>query len=104
MTRVPHEPESIKVWSNPPERSTNHAYESGPAPRCKDETPARFIWHSSEHKVVEITNHWTVHSRWWEPGNMVWRQYFKVVTDTELLCQVYHDLLWDSWFFARLYD
>jgi hypothetical protein len=35
---------------------------------------------------------------------MVWRQYFKVVTDTEILCQVYHDLLQDRWFFARLYD
>lgn len=104
MTRVPHELEPIKVWAIPPKRDAGLTHAWGSAPPCKDELPASFIWRNSEHQILEIANRWTVHSRWWEPGKMVWRQYFKVVTDTGILCQVYHDLLQDRWFFARLYD
>jgi len=104
VTRMPHEPEPIKVWAIPPERSAECEASQDSAPLCKDEVPEGFVWQSMEHQILEIANRWTVHSRWWEPGKMVWRQYFKVVTDTGLLCQVYHDLLRDRWFFARLYD
>ena len=104
MTRVPHELEPIKVQTIPPARDEGPSASRDAAPPCKDELPISFVWCNSEHQVLEIANRWTVHSRWWEPAKMVWRQYFKILTDTEILCQVYHDLLQDRWFFARLYD
>ena len=104
MTRVPHELEPIEIRAIPTSRDVESKDGQDAAPLCKDELPASFVWRSSEHQILEIANRWTVHSRWWEPGKMVWRQYFKLVTDTGVLCQVYHDLLQDRWFFARLYD
>jgi hypothetical protein len=45
-----------------------------------------------------------VHTRWWEPGEALWREYWKVTTDRGFLCLLYHDLLGDGWFLSQLYD
>jgi len=85
-----------------------------------EETPAGFAWQGAPHQVVETCNCWRVHTRWWEPGETVWREYVKVTTDTGLLCLLYRDLLGGGrvprsqstaavpvsrgWFLARVYD
>ena len=70
----------------------------------EEEPPAGFDWRGEPHRIQEVCNRWRVHVRWWEPGQTVWREYFKVATDTGLLCLVYHDLKSGEWFLARLYD
>jgi hypothetical protein len=52
----------------------------------------------------EICNTWVIHTLWWEPSQTVWREYLKVVTDTGMPCVIFHDLLRDGWFLARIYD
>jgi len=69
-----------------------------------DETPAGFLWGGTFHQILEICNRWRVHTRWWEPGQAVWREYLKVTTDTGLLCLLYRDLFKGGWFLARVYD
>ena len=70
-----------------------------------DEThPQGFIWRGTAHQIVQICNRWRVQTRWWESGQAVRREYFKVATDRGYLCQIYRDLGIGGWFLARLYD
>ena len=68
------------------------------------DVPKGFVWRGTRHRVDRVCNRWRVHTRWWEPDQAVWREYFKVVTDTGILCQIYHDLADGGWFLARVYD
>jgi hypothetical protein len=73
--------------------------------RSEGETPTSFVWQGKTHHIAEVCNRWRVHTRWWEPGETIWREYWKVVTtNTGLLCLIYCDLPSGDWFLARLYD
>jgi hypothetical protein len=72
--------------------------------RGEEEMLAGFAGQGTSHHVLEVCNRWRVHTRWWEPGEAIWREYVKVTTDTGLLCLLYRDLLDGSWFLARIYD
>jgi len=52
--------------------------------------------------VTGIANRWRVHTLWWREE--IWREYFKVLTDSGLLCTLYHDLLAEHWYLERVYD
>jgi hypothetical protein len=67
-------------------------------------TPAGFVWRNRPHTIVEVSNRWRIHTRWWEPGAVLWREYLKVATDSGLLCLLYRDLPDGGWSLARLYD
>jgi hypothetical protein len=66
--------------------------------------PDGFRYQGRSHNITNICNRWRVHTRWWEPDESVWREYLKVVTNTGLLCLIYHDLQSEDWFLSRLYD
>jgi hypothetical protein len=85
VTRLWPEGEPVQVWSE------------------KNEL-AGFIWQGAAHRIQEVCNCWRIHTRWWEPGEDVWREYQKVTTDTGLLCLLYQDLMGEGWFLARVYD
>ena len=85
MTRLWPEGEAVQAWS-------------------AVESLEGFTWQGVDHHIEEVCNRWRVHTRWWEPGQAVWREYLKVATNTGLLCLLYRDLLSGSWFLARVYD
>jgi hypothetical protein len=85
MTRIPSEPEPVDTWG-------------------AEDTPDAFTWHHAEHHILQVVNRWRIHTLWWEPSQIVWREYLKCVTDTGMLCVIYHDLLRGGWFLARIYD
>ena len=85
MTRLLPKGQAVQIW--------------GP----KD-APDGFTWHGIPHRIEQVCNRWQVHTRWWEPGETVWREYWKVRTDQGILCQLYHDRLDSGWFLSRLYD
>ena len=85
MTRLSVKGEPLEVWG-------------------AEDTPDGFVWRNVTHNVLEVTNRWRVHTRWWEPSEAVWREYLKVVTDQGLLCQIYHDLQNGGWLLSRIYD
>ena len=87
MTRLWPEGEAVQVWS-----------------MAGEDCPEGFTWQGTAHHIQEECNHWRIHTRWWEPGQAVWREYVKVATDTGLLCLLYRDLLSGDWFLARVYD
>ena len=64
--------------------------------------PLAFRWAGRPYQVSQISNRWRVHTRWWREE--IQREHFKVVTDSELLCTLYHDLLADHWYLERVYD
>jgi hypothetical protein len=69
-----------------------------------EETPAGFAWGGASHYILDVCNRWRVHTRWWEPDQIIWREYLKVETDKGLLCLLYRDLRSGGWFLARVYD
>lgn len=85
MTRLWSDGELVETW--------------GP-----EEVPDGFIWQRESHRIDDVCNRWRVHTRWWEPGETIWREYLKVTTDTGLLCLLYRDHLRGGYFMARLYD
>jgi hypothetical protein len=70
----------------------------------EDDTPAGFSWRGGSHCIETVCNRWQVHTRWWEPGETLWREYWKVTTDRGILCLLYRDLLGGGWYLSRLYD
>ena len=73
--------------------------------QSEEETPTSFVWQGKTHHIAEVCNRWRGQTRWWEPRETIWREYWKVVTtNTGLLCLIYCDLASGAWFLARLYD
>jgi len=85
MTRLWPEGQPVQVWD-------------------PEETPRGFDWQGAPQRIVAVCQRWRVHTRWWQPAALVWREYLKVTTDTGLLCLLYHDLAAGGWFLARVYD
>jgi hypothetical protein len=91
MTRLLSEGEQVRVWGS----------EDEPDPGSG---PQGFVWRGEVHQIEAVCNRWQVHTRWWEAGATVWREYWKVTTDRGLLCELVHDLLTGGWVLARVYD
>ena len=66
------------------------------------ETPRRFVWGGRAHTVRRIAGRWRIDEDWW--CGRVWREYFKLYTDSGLLVVVFHDLEGGGWYLQRLYD
>jgi hypothetical protein len=64
--------------------------------------PHHFEWEGQEHQVQMVAKRWRVDEEWWM--QRLWREYFKVTTDTGFLVIIYQDLLTNRWFLQRLYD
>ena len=64
--------------------------------------PRSFTWRGRRHPVTRVMRRWRIDVDWWR--GRVWREYFKLVTRTGLLVEVYHDLVGGEWFVQRLYD
>ena len=68
----------------------------------RESRPAFFVWQGQNHRVRWIARQWRVDVGWWRLR--VWRDYYKLVTDTGLLVVVYCDLLEEEWYLQQLYD
>lgn len=85
MTRLLAEGEAIEIWGS-------------------EEQPDGFLWRGEPYAIEEICNRWQVHTRWWGPGEAIWRAYYKITTDQGMLCELYHDRLAGRWVLVRVYD
>lgn len=84
MTRLWPDGTPITVWSNPTNELTH------------------FRWQRQTHPIAAIHKQWRVHTDWWR--QQVWRDYFKLTTQTGLLVIIFYDKQSDQWFLQRLYD
>lgn len=64
--------------------------------------PTRLTWCDQVHTVSHVAATWRVDLSWWR--DRVWRNYYKVSTDTGLLLVIFKDLAGGRWFLQRLYD
>jgi hypothetical protein len=51
---------------------------------------------------VDPIARWKVDGGWWNEG--VVREYWKVLLNSEVLCELFHDMARDEWFVERVYD
>ena len=65
-------------------------------------TPLVMTWDGVEHPVQVILDRWRVDEEWWR--GRIWREYFRLITRSSLLVEVYHDLTAREWFVQRVYD
>jgi len=65
-------------------------------------TPLYITWGGERHPVQAILDRWRVDEGWWR--GQVWREYFRLVTRTGLLVEVFHDLAAGDWYMQRVYD
>lgn len=63
--------------------------------------PRRFVWLGQTHTVEIVANRWRVDEGWWR--ERIWREYFKLATDTGLLVVVFRDLVDGGWYVQRVY-
>lgn len=69
-----------------------------------DDMPRLFIWNDITHPIARISEQWRVSVDWWSDAGEIDRAYFRVVTKTGLLCELYFDLREQSWRLVRVYD
>lgn len=60
------------------------------------------VLHGRLSGTLEPVGRWIAEVDWWRQP--VAREYWKVIVDESLLCEVFHDLLLDAWFLERIYD
>jgi hypothetical protein len=66
------------------------------------DAPEGFRWQGRTHRIQHLARRWRVDVEWWRLR--IWRDYFRVATDTGLLVVLYHDLQTGQWYVQRLYD
>jgi len=49
-----------------------------------------FTWQGRQHRFTSVDKRWRVHEGWWQ--DEVWREYWKVTTETGLLCIIYQSI------------
>ncbi len=64
--------------------------------------PSRLRWHGKVHTVSKIATRWRIDEGWWL--ERIWREYYKLTTDTGLLLTLFRNIEDDKWFVQRLYD
>lgn len=64
--------------------------------------PHAFTWQGQRHVVQQVAKRWRVDQGWWR--KRVWREYFKLTTQTGLLVIIYRSVQTGAWFLQRLYD
>ena len=52
--------------------------------------------------AVDPIARWKVETEWWSQAAV--REYWKVLLNNSILCELYHDLSLDEWFVERIYD
>ena len=65
-------------------------------------TPVVFFWQGRAHQVQQIAKRWRVDQGWWR--KRVWREYFKLITQTGLLVVIFREVQSGDWYLQRLYD
>jgi hypothetical protein len=65
-------------------------------------TPLLITWEDKPHSVLIIVGRWRVDEEWWQ--HRIWREYFRLVTRSGLLIEIFHDLTAKEWYLQRIYD
>jgi hypothetical protein len=71
--------------------------------------PQAFIWNSQCFLIRHISERWLVQTDFWSEQGEVSREYVKLTAwneraKSEVLCEVYLDLIEEVWFLSCVYD
>lgn len=65
------------------------------------EQPRQFRWRGQEHSIQQVSDHWQMHTGWWD--GEIWRDYWEVATEG-VLWVLYRDLFTGQWYLERIYE
>jgi hypothetical protein len=68
------------------------------------EHPLAFVWLGETHGVRSLEDTREPLLDWWAPEGEVHRLYYLVVTERNLICELYQDLVTGSWQMSRVFD
>lgn len=64
--------------------------------------PLSFTRNGRREKVAAIYEHWRLADEWW--GNEVERHYFRIKTSAGLVCDIFRDMVANSWYLSKIHD
>ncbi len=67
-----------------------------------DDKPKQFVWRGRVHTVKRVANCWRVDFGWWRLR--IWRDYYKLQTETGLLVVICCDLMTSEWYLQVIFD
>ncbi len=67
----------------------------------KSGQPACVVWRGRK-EAVRVCNHWRIEDEWWKEG--ISREYYKVITATNLILVLYYDRLQNAWYAEKIID
>lgn len=75
----------------------------------KPGTPRSFVWRGQTYRVRTVWATWHLRDRWWAGGAAGQppasdRRYYRVQCTNGLQCDLYHDVVTDTWVLDRVHD
>lgn len=67
-----------------------------------DGTPLELCWRDRRHTVVRVVSRWRIDEHWWRAR--IWRDYWLVITDSDLLLECFRALPDGRWWLQRVID
>lgn len=64
--------------------------------------PEYVVWHEVRHHITHIAKQWRIDDAWWK--KRIFRDYYKVTTDTGFLMLLYRNVETGDWYIQRAYD
>ena len=68
------------------------------------ERPLAFVWLGETHAIQSVEDICEPHLDWWSAEGEVHRMYYLVVTERNLICEIYRDLVTGDWRMSRVFD
>ena len=83
----------MKFFHQPPPITVTENY---------DGEPSSFFCGKEMEKISRIVRRWRISKNWWRKE--ISREYFRVETRRGSICEIYCDLLTQSWYLQRICD
>jgi len=68
------------------------------------ERPLAFTWHGVTHRVTSIEDVREPRLDWWSVTGEVHRVYYLVITNQDLIVEIFRDVPTGAWFVSRQFD
>ncbi len=65
--------------------------------------PTSLFW-QGRWQAARVSNRWRLEDDWWRQGGEIVREYFRLRTESGLVCVVFRDEVAGEWYLERILD